>query len=154
MSLARWSAAASDSRRRRLPKPASRSSFLSSNTRSPTAAINRDGVFKVLKPGIEERLELELELLGRVGVHLDERCVELQFRTWITKSLFEQIRDKLRHEVRLDEEQQHLVQAGALLMPTSRKFIFLHCSNIARRESQRWSGSPAAKSRTTACRPT
>ena len=34
----------------------------------------RRGVFKVLKPGIEERLDLELDLLGRVGSHLDERC--------------------------------------------------------------------------------
>jgi ubiquinone biosynthesis protein len=72
----------------------------------------QNGVFKVLKPGIEDRLELELELLGFVGVHLDERCVALAIPHLEYEELFEQIRDKLRHEVHLDQEQQHLVQAG------------------------------------------
>jgi len=72
----------------------------------------RGGVLKVLKPGIEERLELELDLLGRVGWHLDERCEELKIPRLDYEDAFEQIREKLANEVRLDHEQQHLVEAA------------------------------------------
>ncbi len=72
-----------------------------------------DGVFKVLKPGIEERLELELELLGHVGSHLDERCAKLSIPQLDYRDTFEQVRDKLRWETRLDQEQRHLVEAAA-----------------------------------------
>ena len=72
-----------------------------------------DGVFKVLKPGIEERLELELELLGCVGSHLDEQCAELSIPQLDYQDTFEQVRDKLRWEIRLDQEQRHLVEAAA-----------------------------------------
>jgi len=72
----------------------------------------RDGVFKVLKPGIEERLELELELLGRVGSHLDEQCTELSIPQLDYRDTFEQVRDKLRWEIRLDQEQRHLLEAA------------------------------------------
>jgi ubiquinone biosynthesis protein len=71
------------------------------------------GVFKILKPGIEERLALELELLGRVGSHLDERCVELRLPQLDYRSAFDQVRDKLRCEVQLDLEQRQLVEAQA-----------------------------------------
>ncbi len=74
----------------------------------------RHGVLKVLKPGIEQRLELELELLTRVGSHLDERCQQLQIPHLDYEEIFEQIRDKLRHEVRLDQEQRHLKAARAM----------------------------------------
>jgi ubiquinone biosynthesis protein len=70
------------------------------------------GVLKVLKPGIEERLQLELDLLGRVGSHLDERCEELKIPRLDYEESFEQIREKLANEIRLDHEQQHLVQAA------------------------------------------
>jgi ubiquinone biosynthesis protein len=74
----------------------------------------RNGVLKVLKPGIKERLDLELELLSRVGSHLDERCQELRIPPLDYEDIFDQIREKLRHEVQLNREQQHLQQAGAL----------------------------------------
>lgn len=70
------------------------------------------GVFKLLKPGIEERLELELNLLGRVGSHLDQRCAALGIPHLDYEESFEQIRDKLSHEVRLDQEQLHMAQAA------------------------------------------
>jgi ubiquinone biosynthesis protein len=73
-----------------------------------------EGVLKVLKPGIEERLALELELLTRVGAHLDERCEELQIPRLDYEDLFLQIREKLRNEVCLDGEQRHLAQASIL----------------------------------------
>jgi ubiquinone biosynthesis protein len=69
------------------------------------------GVFKVLKPGIEKRLEQELELLGRIGSHLDERCDEYRAPHLDYQESFDQVREKLRHEVRLDLEQRHLALA-------------------------------------------
>jgi ubiquinone biosynthesis protein len=74
----------------------------------------RDGVFKVLKPGIEERLEQELELFERVGSYLDERCDEFHIPHLDYREAFEQVRNKLRHEIRLDLEQRHLAQARAV----------------------------------------
>jgi ubiquinone biosynthesis protein len=71
------------------------------------------GVFKILKPGIEKRLSLELELLGRVGSHLDGRCVELRLPQLDYRSAFEQVRDKLCCEVGLDLEQRQLSEAQA-----------------------------------------
>jgi ubiquinone biosynthesis protein len=70
-----------------------------------------EGVFKVLKPGIEDRLQIELELLDRVGSYLDEKCDEFQIPHLDYQDSFAQIRDKLQYEIRLDLEQQNLVQA-------------------------------------------
>ena len=77
-----------------------------------SCGMSQNGVFKILKPGIVERLDLELELLSRVGSHLDERCEALGIPHLDYQQSFEQIREKLRSEVRLDQEQQHLEQAA------------------------------------------
>ena len=69
------------------------------------------GVFKVLKPGIEQQLEHELSLLESVGEHLDARCDELQIPELDYQESFGQARDKLLDEVQLEHEQRHLVQA-------------------------------------------
>jgi ubiquinone biosynthesis protein len=74
----------------------------------------KEGVFKILKPGIEERLEQELELFQRVGAYLDQKCEHFRIPHIDYRESFEQVRDKLRHEVRLDLEQRHLVQARAV----------------------------------------
>ncbi len=68
----------------------------------------REGVFKLLKPGIEERLEQELALLERVGAYLDERCEALNIPQLAYQESFQQVWQKLAWEVRLDVEQQHL----------------------------------------------
>jgi ubiquinone biosynthesis protein len=68
-------------------------------------------VFKVLKPGIEERLELELDLLGGVAGHLDARCSEFGIPRLDYRDVFAQVRNKLAWETRLNEEQQHLIAA-------------------------------------------
>jgi ubiquinone biosynthesis protein len=73
-------------------------------------------VFKILKPGIEERLEQELELFENVGAHLDEKCNDFQLPHLDYRESFEQVRDKLRHETRLDLEQGYLGQARAFFM--------------------------------------
>jgi ubiquinone biosynthesis protein len=92
----------------------------------------RDGVLKVLKPGIEERLELELELLSRVGSYLDEECAALAIPPLDYRDTFEQVRDKLRCEVQLDQEQRHLVEAAAYYKADLRLQIprlFDHCTS-------------------------
>jgi ubiquinone biosynthesis protein len=80
----------------------------------PDPAGARHGVFKILKPGIAERLEQELELFERVGWYLDERCDDFGIPHLDYRDAFEQVRDKLQHEYRLDLEQRHLVQARAI----------------------------------------
>ena len=78
----------------------------------PAGQDRPEGVFKVLKPGIDERLEFELELLGQVGSYLDERCEALQIPSLDYEEAFEQVREKLCWEIRLDEEQRHLAKAA------------------------------------------
>lgn len=79
----------------------------------PAGGPPRDGVFKVLKPGIEARLEGELRLLETVGAFLDLRCDEFNIPHLDYREAFEQVRDKLRHEIRLDLEQRQLADARA-----------------------------------------
>ncbi|MCA9100085.1 MAG: AarF/ABC1/UbiB kinase family protein [Planctomycetales bacterium] len=71
-----------------------------------------DRVFKVLKPHIERRLEIELGLLQHLGEHLDERCDELGIPHLDYAESFLQVKNKLWEEVRLDNEQRHLAQAA------------------------------------------
>lgn len=71
----------------------------------------RQGVFKLLKPGIQARLDEELQLTEQVGHHLDERCDELHIPHLDYRDTFEQVRLKLQQEVNLDQEQCHLAEA-------------------------------------------
>lgn len=96
------------------------------------ASSPRQGVFKLLKPGIEERLELELDLLSRVGAHLDQRCDEFRIPHLDYGESFEQVKNKLACEVRLDKEQRHLAMAKEfyaddqdVLIPA----LFDHCTS-------------------------
>jgi ubiquinone biosynthesis protein len=91
----------------------------------------RDGVFKLLKPGVEERLEQELELFERVGAYLDQRCDDLKLPHLDYQEAFQQVREKLRHEARLDLEQQHLAQARAFYAGEPRvqvPALFAYCT--------------------------
>ena len=84
--------------------------FVALEPKDRTAASG--GVFKLLKPGIEDRLELELELLSQVGADFDKKFIELDIPAMDYEELFEQIREKLQHEVCLDQEQYNLPQAA------------------------------------------
>ncbi len=91
----------------------------------------RRGVFKILKPGIRERLELELELLARVGLHLDERCAELGIPKLRYEDAFRQIERKLRDEVHLDVEQRNLALAARHYAPLTSvqvPALYEHCT--------------------------
>ncbi|MGF1581054.1 MAG: AarF/UbiB family protein [Gemmataceae bacterium] len=70
-----------------------------------------EGVFKILKPEIEERLDEDLASFEQIGAYLDQRCDELHIPKFDYQEAFEQVRDKLRHEVRLDLEQHNLTAA-------------------------------------------
>lgn len=70
------------------------------------------GVFKVLKPGIEDRLALELDLLQDVGSLLDDRCASFGIPPLEYAEVFDQVREKLGTEVNLRGEQRHLEQAA------------------------------------------
>jgi ubiquinone biosynthesis protein len=99
---------------------------------APGEKMPREAVFKILKPGIEERLDQELELFEQVGSYLDQRCEDFQLPPLDYQAAFEQVRDKLRHEVRLDQEQGHLERARALYAGESRVQIpalFEHCTS-------------------------
>lgn len=72
------------------------------------------GVFKVLKPGIEEALEEDLDILQRLGTRLDEDCHALGLPTIDYGTAFARVRELLRLEVRLDREQANLAAARRL----------------------------------------
>ncbi len=69
------------------------------------------GVFKVLKPGIEDQLDRELRLLESVGEYLDQRCEDLRIPHLAYEESFQLARLKLLDEVQLGHEQSHLVEA-------------------------------------------
>jgi ubiquinone biosynthesis protein len=79
--------------------------------RRATRAGAGEGVFKLLKPAIEERLEEELSLIESIGAYLDERCEDLDIPRLDYCEVFESLAERLRQEVRLDEEQRHLATA-------------------------------------------
>jgi ubiquinone biosynthesis protein len=62
------------------------------------------GVLKLLKPGIEEKLEEELELLQRIGARLDERCEAYGLPQIAYEDTFLQVRNLLASEVCLQRE--------------------------------------------------
>lgn len=79
---------------------------------APQDGLPASGVFKVLKPEIAERLNEELEILERVGEFLDERCGEYGLPRLDFADTFAQVNERLRHEVKLEQEQCNLVAAG------------------------------------------
>jgi ubiquinone biosynthesis protein len=71
------------------------------------------GVFKILKPGIEDRLARELSLFQDVGAYLDDRCAAFGIPPLEYREVFDQVSEKLATEVNLKGEQSHLEQAAA-----------------------------------------
>ncbi|MFO1154482.1 MAG: AarF/ABC1/UbiB kinase family protein [Rhodospirillales bacterium] len=79
----------------------------------------RHGVFKLLKAGVEARLEEDLDLLQQIGALLDERCQAYHLPRIEYEQTFMQVRDLLAWEVRLDQEQAHLAAARSLFAGTA-----------------------------------
>nr|VFJ55373.1 MAG: ubiquinone biosynthesis protein [Candidatus Kentron sp. DK] len=101
----------------RLEKPLAEASVavvLPFFSRSENTSENRGGVLKVLKPGIEERLEEELAIWATVSVFIDERCEALNLASLHYAEVLEAVRELLFNEVKLDREQQNLAEAAQL----------------------------------------
>ncbi|MBL8259305.1 MAG: hypothetical protein JNM60_05810 [Candidatus Competibacteraceae bacterium] len=86
--------------------------------REAGAAEPRQGVFKVLRPGIEEQLHEELEIWSALGVFLEGRCAELGLPVLDYRNTLDSIRKLLAREVQLDHEQVHLARAAAFFADT------------------------------------
>jgi ubiquinone biosynthesis protein len=92
----------------------------------------RPGVFKLLKPGIRVKLEEDLEILSQLGAFLDENCEKLHLPVLEYKGTFDSIRDLLLHEVRFEEEQDHLAEAARVYRENDRVTVptlFPFCSS-------------------------
>jgi ubiquinone biosynthesis protein len=72
-----------------------------------------NGVLKVLKPEIKEKLEEELEIWSDLAEFVDERCERDGLPLLRCKEVFDTVRELLAKEVRLDLEQIHLKEAAA-----------------------------------------
>ena len=80
--------------------------------REPGSVRPRQGIFKVLKPGVEGCLAEELEIWPALGTFLEERCAHHGLPVLDYGDTLESVRRLLLNEVRLDLEQAHLAQAG------------------------------------------
>lgn len=78
---------------------------------APNAALQH-GVFKVLRPGVEEQLHEELAIWSALGLFLEERCIEFGLPVLDYRNTLDSIRKLLAREVQLDHEQVHLRRAA------------------------------------------
>ncbi len=74
--------------------------------------VRRHGVAKLLKPGIAERLDEDLCILGRLAEHLDERWAAYGLPPLAYRESLEDVAELLTDEVQLRLEQAHLRRAG------------------------------------------
>ncbi len=75
-------------------------------------AAPQRGVFKVLRPGVQGRLEEELAIWPLLGTFLEERCAHHGLPVLDYGNTLETVARLLANEVRLDLEQEHLRQAA------------------------------------------
>ena len=72
----------------------------------------QQGVFKVLRPGVQDRLDEELAIWPALGTFLEERCLAHGLPVFDYANTLESVAHLLANEVRLDREQAHLRQAA------------------------------------------
>jgi ubiquinone biosynthesis protein len=80
--------------------------------REPGSSTPTAGVFKVLKPGVEERLQEELAIWPALGGFLEERCAHYGLPALEYRDTLDRVRKLLLNEIRLDLEQAHLAAAA------------------------------------------
>ena len=73
----------------------------------------RDGVFKVLKPGIEDKFAEEIGVWVELGTFLEQRSRGLGLPALEYRSTLESVRELLSHEICLRTEQNNLRAARA-----------------------------------------
>lgn len=71
------------------------------------------GVFKILKPGIERRLEEDLNAWTELGGFLEDRMVGCGLAMSSVREMLNDVCELLSHEVRLDIEQENIEVARA-----------------------------------------
>lgn len=81
-------------------------------TRHASGAKRVDGVFKVLRPGIEARLREELALWPALGDLLAQRGAELGLPPLDYRDALDSVAELLLHEMRPEQEQAHLAAAA------------------------------------------
>lgn len=79
-----------------------------------SGASPQRGVFKILRPGIEDKLNEELVILSALGTFLEERCAHYRLRIFDIRNVLESVSRLLVNEIRFDREQDHLAQAARL----------------------------------------
>jgi ubiquinone biosynthesis protein len=84
----------------------------------PQGGPPQDGVFKVLKPGVADRLGDELEVWPALGVFLEECCVRHGLPPIPYRETMERVRRLLQSEIRLDQEQANLGHAAQFYADT------------------------------------
>ena len=84
---------------------------------------SHDGVFKLLKPGIADRLAEELAILPALGDFLEDRGTELGLPAIDYRSHLAAAGRLLVQEIRLDREQANLRAAAALLVDDADVFV-------------------------------
>ena len=75
------------------------------------AELPQRGVFKVLRPGVVEKLAEELPIWSQLGAYLEERCVVHGLPNFSFRDTLESVARLLAHEIRLEQEQAHLAEA-------------------------------------------
>lgn len=76
------------------------------------------GVFKVLKPGIEEHLQEELFLIEKVAIFFEDHRQIYGLQEMMVVDLFNEIRDDLIREIDLAAEQKNLAEACKIYSTT------------------------------------
>lgn len=83
----------------------------------------RDGVFKLLKPGIEERFAEEIGIWIELGAFLEERSRSLGLPALDYRGTLDSVRELLAHEIDLRVEQNNLRTAQAFYADNPRILI-------------------------------
>lgn len=84
---------------------------------APNTGRSRRGAFKVLKPGVREKLQEEFILLDDLARHYHRQRHRYPLRKFTFVETFEDIRSALTEEIDLSGEQAHLKRAGRFYAP-------------------------------------
>lgn len=102
------------------------------------------GVFKILRPGIAEKLDVELQILPALGAYLEERCAHYRVPLFDFRGVLESVARLLINEIRFDLEQAHLARAGrfyadmpSVLIPRLLPFSTPHLTAMERVDGDR-----------------
>jgi ubiquinone biosynthesis protein len=75
---------------------------------------SQQGVLKLLKPGVQLRLEEDLAILSLVAASLDEDCHHYGLPALDYQTAFQTVRELLLHEVHFEQEQKNLAEAARI----------------------------------------